>query len=49
MTKDMALSLIEELVNSQQSLLEELNSISLQIEFADTIQVSKLEDSQVSH
>ena len=39
MSEDLALSLLEELINSQHVLVSELNELTLQVEISDTIEI----------
>ena len=41
MSEDLALSLIEELLSSQQDLVSEINDLSLQIELSDILEFSR--------
>ena len=49
MNEDLALSLLEELINSQQELVNELNELTLQVEFSDNIEFQLSNSAEASH
>ena len=49
MSEDLALSLLEELINSQQELVNDLNELTLQVEFSDSIEFQNSNSVAASH
>ena len=49
MSEDLALSLLEELLNSQESLIREINDLTLQVELSDCIEIKRSDSAHPGH